>query len=181
MTAGNLSVDSKSDIIILILKDNPIKGVTRLEKLVFLLLEEGGFKKKLKDGGFVFKPYRMGPFSSDIYDQVDFLMDIGILRVRTTKEEIKEDDMEREDLENHMKITGDEEIDTKSNLTYCLTAKGREIATKLEKSLSENEKNQLGMVKSLSRTSLFSLLNYVYSRYQEFTTKSEIKGSLGLK
>lgn len=51
----------------------PIEGITRLEKLLFLLKTEEGFlSTRTDDDTFNFIPFKMGPWSSEVYDEVDF-------------------------------------------------------------------------------------------------------------
>src|SRR3989344_6285597 len=70
------SILEKSDMILLLLYgrgakghfSEPIQGITRLMKLLFLLEKEAGI-----NDGFSFVPYKMGPFSSEVYPELEFL------------------------------------------------------------------------------------------------------------
>src|SRR5260370_26301053 len=54
-------------------------GVTRLEKLVFLLGAEGNFKDI--DSLFAFRAYKFGPYSKAVYEAADFLELVDLVRV----------------------------------------------------------------------------------------------------
>jgi hypothetical protein len=61
--------------------DDSVSGVTRLQKLLFLLQEEAG----LRPGGegFEFTAWKAGPYSSKLYDDLEFLENIGYLTADT--------------------------------------------------------------------------------------------------
>ena len=82
-----------SDYLLLLLYINdkePIKGSVRLTKMMFLFNEQiapalkskGLDCEKLPD----FIPYNYGPFSKDLYEQVDFFTGIGFMQVRDLNE-----------------------------------------------------------------------------------------------
>src|SRR2546425_1962281 len=61
----------------------PILGVTRLEKLLFLLTKEAGLLTNAdNEERFSFIPHKFGPFSSEVYDEVDFLEALGLVDSR---------------------------------------------------------------------------------------------------
>lgn len=66
-------------VLLLLLYQNeqePIEGITRLQKLIFLIQEEIGELEK----SFQFEPYDYGPFSQDLYTEVDELVRRGLIR-----------------------------------------------------------------------------------------------------
>src|SRR3954464_11076553 len=56
-------------------------GITRLEKLVFLLKQETDFDSEVSDP-FTFEAYHYGPYSREIYDAVDFLKAMQLISER---------------------------------------------------------------------------------------------------
>jgi uncharacterized protein len=76
------------DVLLLVLEANErvlgksrLNGITRLEKLIFLLSKETG-ATGVSDK-FTFRPHNFGPFSSVVYDAKDFLSGIGLLHEET--------------------------------------------------------------------------------------------------
>ena len=59
-------------------------GVTRLQKLLFLLGEEEGLRPTA--GGYDFEPYKAGPYSPKLYDDLEFLENLGIIKGEVTSE-----------------------------------------------------------------------------------------------
>lgn len=54
-----------------------LHGTTRLQKLAYLLERE--FKVLAEDGKFNFQPYRFGPLSEELYNDLEFLVTLGLL------------------------------------------------------------------------------------------------------
>lgn len=82
-----------SDYLLLLLYINnkePIKGSVRLTKMMFLFNEQiaPALKSKGLDSNKLpdFIPYNYGPFSKDLYEQVDFFTGIGFMQVRDLNE-----------------------------------------------------------------------------------------------
>jgi len=61
-------------------KMSPIKGKTRLQKELFLA------QKKLREMGIItyysFLPYKLGPYSVELYDDVEWMSHEGVLSVK---------------------------------------------------------------------------------------------------
>jgi hypothetical protein len=74
-------VDNRKDLLLLVLsaEDNaPVVGVTRLQKYLFLLQETGRWKERLKKP-YEFRAYDYGPFDDQIYADLDFLENLGLI------------------------------------------------------------------------------------------------------
>src|SRR4051812_591984 len=56
-------------------------GITRLEKLLFLVEQETDLDKEV-DETFSFEPYHYGPYSKEVYAAVDFLKALRLLDER---------------------------------------------------------------------------------------------------
>src|SRR3989442_11328764 len=59
-------------------------GMTRLQKFLFLLEREEGMK--LAAGGYEFEAYKAGPYSPQLYDDLEFLENLGYLESEVTSE-----------------------------------------------------------------------------------------------
>lgn len=133
----------KSDLILLLLNgDNkfPIEGITRFEKLVFLTQKE-----ILDKWEFDFEPDRFGPLATEIYDEIDFLKSIEMIKEVGKKYEITD--------------KGKRFLEKK---TY------ERVHEDLRKRISDLKEKH-------GREKLDDLLRYVYSNYPDFTVKSEIR------
>lgn len=137
----------------------PIVGKTRLMKFVFLLLKEAELSKELeKDTSF--KPYKYGPFDSDVLDSIEALKELDII------EETKPSDRV-EPLEDFS-----EPYDT--NSVYKLTPQGIAKVERIVKQLPPDILTKISNYKSLYNDKpLVEILHYVYSKFPEFAKLSE--------
>lgn len=129
-----------------------IEGATRFQKLVFLAQEERGLGDI-----FDFESYKYGPFSPELHATLDELENRGLLekKIETNR-------------------SGNE------TYSYHLTGVGRRVVQNLmdndnsgtfDKLLDEsNEVKREHNDKTLDR-----LLRYVYSKYPDYTDKSELE------
>jgi uncharacterized protein YwgA len=159
-------------------KAEAIQGTTRLQKLLFLLENEGGLRVTVGPD-FCFTAYKFGPVSKELYDDLEKLDNLGLLEADTVAEaseaEAYESNLAFEDL------MGEEEEkakDTFEEKRFQLTPMGidwlkRHIDAQTDSSALETVKRVKGKYGSLS---LQDLLRYVYTRYPAMTTASEIKG-----
>jgi hypothetical protein len=178
---------SKTDLIFLLLYsrgsqgqlNEPIGGITRLMKLLFLLKVEG----KINDL-FKFEPYKMGPFSSDVYPEIDFLKnspspDKPFLHIN----EMNENDLLNPEQIKFMEDAGELEDAPFSpkevNIIFSLSDIGEKVAAEIWRGISLGQQNAIEEIKQkYSGLSLRDLLRYVYKNYPEMTTRSEIKDTL---
>jgi uncharacterized protein YwgA len=90
VTLGQYSQEkriSRSDMLLLLLyaegtteKTEPIGGKTRLQKEIFLsqkCLQEAGIKTR-----YSFKPYKFGPYSIELYDDIEYMQYQGVIIVQ---------------------------------------------------------------------------------------------------
>ena len=76
----------RDDILLLLLlamsekSKQRVAGITRIEKLMFLLQRETVFSGKVHEK-FDFKPWKFGPFSKEIYEDLDLLVSAGLVDV----------------------------------------------------------------------------------------------------
>lgn len=161
--------------------DEPIDGITRLTKLLFLLKEESHISNKL-----IFIPYKMGPFSSEIYNVLEFMKtypdatpDGSLLKV-TEKYGGKGIDPEALKYLDDAASDSDDPQDIRlMESTFELTEIGKKVASKIWEALPENERESIKYIKrKYGSLSLRELLRYVYKKYPDMASKSEIKHQL---
>lgn len=150
-------------------------GITRLEKLLFLLDRETKFKDEIAEP-FTFEAYHYGPYSSAVYDAVDFLRAMRLLDERQI------------DVASGMDVSEEsgvlDETDLNQPNIYVerqlfLTDDGKAVAQVLSTRVTPVGKAALIEVKDkYGSMPLRQLLRYVYSRYPEFTEKSRIRHAL---
>lgn len=150
-----------------------IKGITRLEKIVYLLLKEGGFEDKLADS-FDYEAYDYGPYSGVVYDLVEALENIGLLtieRKETTdfRENIDEIFLEYSEDQNP---TLDKHID----IFKMDEEKGKKVWEEgVKNKFTEEDIRKIREIKErYNGMELNELLKYVYKKYPSSTKKSKI-------
>ena len=161
-------------------------GITRLQKLMFLLEREEGVESS---NGFEFEAYKAGPYSPQLYDDLEFLENLGYIESEVTAEASEPEAAEVDRLSfDHLMgveveqssegnyVDGPASADSFEERRFKLTDQGRARIEELLK--SENNTpvvNKIRRIKSkFGRFSLNDLLYYVYRKYPEMTTESEI-------
>lgn len=170
----------REDILLLILDANrriggheKFKGITRLEKLIFLLAKDRDCT--VVDKLFDFKAYKFGPFSKDVYEASEFLRGINFVSVderpvmshyATTEEELLTEDTSDEELSP---IAAHEKV-------FTLTPEGKKVAEKLREIWQLERPADLARVDDVLRRfgmlPLNQLIRYVYRRFPEMAAKS---------
>lgn len=160
------TIDRRADVVFLLLHyTEGIRGITKLQKLLFLIEQETEFFKAYGDVvAFEFAPYKMGPFSEHVYEEVEFLIALNAL---TTKP-----------LETTPICSTESELTGKA---FSLTPKGQKIAAELATQLEPRYQTELEEFASeYNERSLRDLLQYVYATYPAYATKSEIIDIVGV-
>jgi hypothetical protein len=168
--------------------NEPIEGRTRIVKMMFLFDKE--IKKEfIKDSSIDliefpdFTPWKYGPFSKQIYDDIEFFINNEYI----ISELIVNDSSEIEGLEyfnwlDDFLVTDENEIisDIYRQERFSLTKLGMNyVEGHIYNDLTENQKEIVKVFKlKINTASLNAILRYTYMKYPEFTTKSEIKGSI---
>lgn len=163
---------------------NGINGITRLQKFLFLLENEDYIKKN--DDGYQFEAYKAGPYSPTLYDDLEFLENIGLIRSEisgvATEEEAADMNFTFEELMDNVEDLKDSLEDIKTADVYDekrfrITEDGADkVKTILKKEEFAPVINGIRKIKSkFGHYSLNDLLYYVYTKYPEMTTESEIK------
>src|SRR5438309_1531287 len=88
MPTDSLDVQlDREDVILLLLEANErllgkkwFSGITRMEKLLFLVEKETEFEGIARF--FPFQPHNFGPFSKEVYEAIDFLESCDLIEIR---------------------------------------------------------------------------------------------------
>lgn len=155
-------IDRRTDVVfILFYFAESIRGVTKLQKLLFLIEQETGFFEEYEEEvAFDFAPYKMGPFSDEVYSEIEFLLQLSAIESTPMKQSGGLN-------QSHSRL---------SNKEFCITSKGEKIASQLVDVLEpEYEEELQELVEEYNTMDLNELLRYVYTEYPEYTTESEIK------
>lgn len=153
-----------------------IEGVTRLVKLIFLLVNEGGFKEFEREYGF--EAYDYGPWSSQVFDFTETIKELGLIKVEErelTAFEEKDFDL----IETELNVSEVPEIKENKITIFSLTPDGVKVGEVIYKNLSNEERERVEAIKRrYNKMPLADLLRYVYARFPQFTIKSLIRGKI---
>lgn len=154
-----------------------IRGVTRLEKLIFLLERETNAEHWLAEKGD-FTAYNFGPFSAKVYQAVDMLSAAEIIRDSGALVENTEESWEEDNLIGENDFSPNQ-TDPYVTRDFQLTDRGWRYYGVLVEHLPEGAEEELGSFKDrFGGLPLRQLVRYVYKRYDDFTSKSLIRGEV---
>jgi len=146
-----------------------IEGITRLEKLLFLLERETPAAAWLKESAD-FSTHNFGPFSAKAYQEIETLVAAGLVRDSERITDSAEDSWEVRN------IIGAPIPDPYATRDFELTDLGRRYYRSLLSDLPEAAELDVSEIKTrFGTTPLRQLVRYVYERYPEFTEKSLIR------
>jgi len=149
-----------------------LEGITRLEKLVFIMEKEtevGGYLTEEPD----FQPHHFGPFSEKIYHAVETLEAAGLLRETAKLSGSPEDSWESAN------IIGDDDEAPYATRDFELTAMGRRYFDALARELPKGAVDAVSNLKDqFGGVPLKQLIRYVYQRHPKFTERSKIRGQI---
>ncbi len=164
----------------------PVRGRTRLMKMVFLFDRE--IRKQFNLGRIVpddamprFEAFDFGPFSAQVFTDLEFLVELGLVEVRTVG---GSDVSDEEGYEyQYWRAAGGQDLgddDLECEEEFSLTALGKGfVEAELIEELNESQINALREFKArCTAASLRSLLRYVYTKYPDMTTASKIRDKL---
>lgn len=188
---------SKQALLLLLLGTNQsgvsaegIGGITRLQKLLFLLWKEAGIEQV--ERGFEFKAYKAGPYSRKLYDELELLENLGYIKSEDQGEATEAEAAEIEEL-SFAHLMGDDArpfqsvhgrvdamtADSFEERRYTLTPKGLVTVQRLlSKPDTQPFVDGIRRIKSrFANYSLQDLLYYVYTKYENegWTSESEIR------
>lgn len=149
-----------------------IQGVTRLEKLIFLLEKETSSNKWL-DEDAEFEAYNFGPFSQKVYQAVDMLGAAGLVLDSGSAAADESDTWEeRNGIDNLAS-------DPYTTRDFKLTDRGWRYFRALTNELPPGALDELARFKErFASMPLRQLVRYVYQRYDEFTKNSLIRDDI---
>lgn len=163
-----------------------VNGMTRLQKLLFLLEKEAGLRATGE--GFEFEAWKAGPYSSRLYDDLEFLENLDLVSSESTAEatdaEASEMELEEAAAEDvtFEELMGDSpgkqpDPDTYEERRFRLTPKGlQRVERMIQKGEYKPVADGIRKIKSkYASHSLNDLLYHVYTKYPEMTVESEIK------
>ena len=174
--ATSLEVD---DLIVLLLgapSSNPtlvgkLKGVTRLEKLMFLIERETNISGVIKEE-MDFTAHNFGPFSAKIYQMLDVLAAAQLIYDSSKPSDTREDSWEASEV-----IGGT--IDPFATRDFELTERGRRYYQALIAELPNRVESDLSKFKDrFGKLPLRQLVRYVYQNYPDYTENSVIKDEI---
>ncbi len=181
---GPLKVENSLDLIIVLLYApgstgkvaEPIAGITRLQKLVFLLKQGEGPEAVVESAReFDYKPFKMGPFSQELYRDLDVLKSLGLVRTRRLEYLITDDD------DPEAADEGEPQARMVESTLFELSERGINAGRDLLDGLKRRDRDGLVEFKKFFNSiPLRQLLIFVYQKYPKYTTESTIRGKLGL-
>jgi hypothetical protein len=159
-------------------------GVTRLEKLIYVLDSESEFRQLAREPteDLNFRPFHYGPYSEKIYDAVELLVAIGLVQERRTPTasglDMAEELRGLEDLDVGA-ILGPDPDEPYVERSFELSEKGRYVARILLERVGPDAVAQVSAIKdAYGAMPLRQLLRRVYRDHPQMTTRSRIKDSL---
>ena len=176
-----------ADYLLLLLYLNhhqPILGAVRLIKMMFLFEQE--IEPMLKAKGLDsenlpgFIAYNFGPFSKDVYEQVELFKGIKFIQVSNiyTNEEMAEvDDLEESPFTDEMYNRGYSlNTDGKYYKYQILSTGERYVEEKILPHITDEQLNILSSFKNkITSLSPKQILKYVYTKYPKYAENSLIK------
>lgn len=167
-----------------------IGGMTRLQKLLFLLWKEAGIEEV--DSGFQFTPYKAGPYSRKLYDELELLENLDYVRSEVQGDAANAEAIELEEL-SFEQLMGDDAhpfqsvhsraeamtADSFEERQFALSPKGvAAVKTLLGKPEAKPFQDSVRRIKSkFANYSLQDLLFHIYTKYDEegWISESEIR------
>ena len=172
-------------LLLLYLNDKkPILGAIRLTKMMFLFEKEIApiLKKEGLDSENLpnFIAYNFGPFSKDVYEQVELFKGIKFIQVTNinANEEMAEvDDLEEAAYTDEMENRGYALNSDGKYYKYQILSTGeRYVVEKIKQNISDKQEAILSAFKSkITSLSPKQILKYVYTKYPDYAENSLIK------
>lgn len=182
---ANEKLNGADYLLLLLYLDNckPIKGAIRLTKMMYLFEKE--IQPVLKKKGLdctnlpEFIAYNFGPFSKDLYEQLDFFQNLKFIKTKDINaEEMGEVDDWRGEWYDGINdpINLGYMIDNKY-MQYEIADRGKMyVEKKILPMLNDDQLHLLLQFKTkLIKTSAKNILRYVYTKYPESAVNSIIK------
>jgi len=155
----------------------PVVGVTRLQKYLYLLQDQEGWGERLGASRYNFRAYDFGPFDDQIYADLDFLENLGLIAKKPAGEEpLSERGEEQQASESwgtsdpeFAPWTADQEI-----WAYRLTERGRDFV-KQNLELAQKDADTIERMKERwNGTPLTQFLRWLYETYPEVAENTKL-------
>ena len=176
----------REDVVLLILEANErllrsltLSGITRLEKLIFLLERETDFEGIGEF--FAFEPHNFGPFSKEVYEALEFLDACELIEIREKTYSSPSSDSDELKLLSEISDSGipllREEVAVRvTERQFALTDNGRNVARIMREAVRQRRPDDIqqldGIVRKYASRPLNHLIRYVYRQHPDMTTKS---------
>lgn len=178
MQTEEIELDAE-DIVLMVLEASErifsksvFRGVTRLEKLIFLLEEETEFEGVGEF--FPFEAHNFGPFSKEVYAAVEFLEGIDLIEV--SERTYASPKAVSEEHKLTYEISDESQGKLATEKLFKLTENGRKVAKIMRQSVARKKASDIeeldGIVRNYGSRTLNHLIRYVYRQYPALTTKS---------
>ncbi|ANR90132.1 hypothetical protein O972_07370 [Mycobacterium avium subsp. avium 10-9275] len=176
MTVGIADSLEGSDLVLLMLAAptkvasavNRVNGITRLEKLLFLVQQETDIPNVVSKDRLQFVAYDYGPFSKDVYQAVELLEEAELVIEERVVDGRTIDSMEDVD------VTGAVEGDEYVERQFLLTEKGAAVARLLGRHHPDVVSALSAIKDQYAARPLSSLIRHVYRTYPDSAVNSKI-------
>lgn len=176
----------REDVVLLILEASErilgrdwFSGITRLEKLLYLLECETDFEGI--GNFFRFEAHNFGPFSKEVYEAIDFLLSCELIDVRDKAftSVYSSSDEAKLLAETSDVVDMPDEYGSESEVTekqFQLTPNGRKVAGIMRDAIKRRRPSDVEAIDEIVRKygtrPLTQLIRYVYRKYPAMTVKS---------
>lgn len=185
MSQQPLSIEDRKDFILLLLAAGgatedaePIVGVTRLQKYLFLLQEAYQWPKKFGvSDPYDFKPYDYGPFDAQLYDDLQFLENAGLINLKDAGPEPVADDEESRGQAFEWGTVSPEVApweDDNRIYQYALTQQGTDFVHRYRLD-SEDWSTLRNLKKEWNAKPLQTLLRWLYREYPKWAENTKLR------
>ena len=175
------------DIILLLLEANQnvlgkngLSGITRLEKLLFLMQKETDFERM--ETFYEFSAHNFGPFSKQVYEALDFLESCELIEVKERMHSSYYANVGEMLLHQEISSEGETPEATMDNdagameKVFLLTKNGRRVTQKLRQIIGKRRPRDMEQLEKIIQRygvlPLNQLIRYVYRQYPDMTVKS---------
>jgi hypothetical protein len=171
-------VDNRKDLLLLVLAaadGAPVVGVTRLQKYLYLLQDQMGWGSRLRSK-YDFRAYDFGPFDDQLYADLDFLENVGLIDKAPAGEEPSAEAGEQRETSDSW-ATNDPEFapweESETIWRYSLTDKGRTFVAGMNLEKSDREAIE-GLKSQWNGRPLAQLLKWLYRTHPETATNTKL-------
>ncbi len=180
----HIQIDNRKDFLLLLLAAHgehedaePVIGVTRLQKYLFLLQEEHDWHHRFQiSDHYLFEAYDYGPFDAQIYDDLVMLENAGLLEANSAGPEPSAENNESRRRDFDWATVDRELVPWESEdqiQRYALTNRGREFASRYD--ISPEDTAVLADLKGRwNGRPLQDLLRWLYQAYPKWATNTRL-------